>query len=490
WTAPTSNGGSAISGYTVSSTPAAASATVTGTSATLTGLTPGTAYTFSVVANNAAGAGVASLASNSVTPFTTPGAPTAVTATAASAQATITWTAPASDGFSPITSYLVASTPAGGSATVAAPATTATITGLINGSAYTFTVTAVNAAGSSSPSLPSGSVTPAGGPPTPIITQNPSNPTGNPSVAFGFTSSLAGAAFHCSLVAQGAVDTFSACSSPQSYGPLADGAYVFKLTATDPATGDTSSPSVYDFTVSTTVQPTVTLPTVRPQLGTQATTLGIPVTIAWSGTACTTNAPSCNVASYRLQKSINGGVFFDVPLPSATATSIADNLIPTPTSAATVSTYAYRVQATNAQGLASPFAIGPTFSVATTDDSGTVSYSGTWSGFPLLGAFGGAVHSSSVAGSFATLSNGFTGTAASVVSTLGPDRGQAWITLDGQVVATVDLYSPTVQAGHVVWSTDGLNPNVAHSLKITVLGTHNPASTGARVDLDAFMAVK
>ena len=76
------------------------------------------------------------------------------------------------------------------------------------------------------------------------------------------------------------------------------------------------------------------------------------------------------------------------------------------------------------------------------------------------------------------------------MSTLGPDRGQAWITLDGQVVATVDLYSPTVQAGHVVWSTDGLNPNVAHSLKITVLGTHNPASTGARVDLDAFMAVK
>src|SRR5207245_4784400 len=96
-----------------SSIPAAASAAVPATSPTLTGLTPGTAYTFSVVAPNAAGAGAASLASNSVTPFTVPGAPTAVSATAGNASATISWTAPASNGCSPITTYPGTYSPAG-----------------------------------------------------------------------------------------------------------------------------------------------------------------------------------------------------------------------------------------------------------------------------------------------------------------------------------------------------------------------------------------
>ena len=215
----------------------------------------------------------------------------------------------------------------------------------------------------------------------------------------------------------------------------------------------------------------------------------MPVTISWSGTACTTGVAGCNIVSYHLQKSINGLAFFDVALPSPTATSIVETLNPSPVNQATITTYNYRVEATNAQGQVSAFAVGPLFTVPVTDDNGAVSYTGTWSAGALVGAFGGAAHSSSLAGSTASPSTGFSGTGIGLVSSLGPDRGIAQISLDGAVVATVDLYSPTLQTGQVVWSSGGL-PAGAHTIKVTVLGTQNPASTGARVDVDAFAAIK
>ena len=66
--APTNNGGSAITGYTVTANPGNVKATGTATPITVTGLTNGTAYTFTVIATNSVGNGPASSASNSVTP--------------------------------------------------------------------------------------------------------------------------------------------------------------------------------------------------------------------------------------------------------------------------------------------------------------------------------------------------------------------------------------------------------------------------------------
>ena len=82
---------------------------------------------------------------------TAPGAPTAVSATAGDGSATVTWTAPVNGG-SPLTRYTV--TPLiGGIAQAAVDVTgsplptSTTVTGLTNGTAYTFTVTATNAIG-------------------------------------------------------------------------------------------------------------------------------------------------------------------------------------------------------------------------------------------------------------------------------------------------------------------------------------------------------
>jgi hypothetical protein len=254
--APVNIGGSAITGYTVTVNPADV-APVSGASSPIvvSGLTNGVAYTFTVTANNVAGTGSASGASNSITPAATqtitfanpgsqnfgttptlsattdatgltptftssttgvctitsvgaltfvtagtctinadqagngtylpatqvsrsftvnaiiPGAPTIGTATAGNASATVAFSAPASTGGVAITGYTVTASPGGATATGAS--SPVTISGLTNGTAYTFTVTATNSAGTSSASGASNSVTPVLPNTAPVISGSP-----------------------------------------------------------------------------------------------------------------------------------------------------------------------------------------------------------------------------------------------------------------------------------------------------------------------------
>ena len=173
YTAPASNGGSAITSYTATSTPGNFTGTVSQAgsgSITVTGLTNGTAYTFKVKATNSVGTGSESAASNSVTPATVPGTPTIGTATRGNGQATVAYTAPASNGGSAITSYTATSTPGNFTGTVSqAGSGSITVTGLANGTAYTFKVKATNSVGTGSESAASNSVTPATVPGAPTI---------------------------------------------------------------------------------------------------------------------------------------------------------------------------------------------------------------------------------------------------------------------------------------------------------------------------------
>ena len=98
---------------------------------------------------------------------TVPGAPTGVGAVAGDAQAAVQWTAPSNNGGSTIVSYRVVASPGGAVMTVSAPATSATVAGLTNGVAYTFTVAATNAVGTGAASMPSAPVTPTSQTPPP-----------------------------------------------------------------------------------------------------------------------------------------------------------------------------------------------------------------------------------------------------------------------------------------------------------------------------------
>ena len=185
FTAPGSDGGFAITGYTVTSSLGGFTATGASSPVVVTGLTNGTAYTFTVTATNAIGMGAASSASNSVTPSNaTPGAPIIGTATAGNGQASVTFTAPGSNGGSAITGYTVTSSP--GSFTGTGINSPIVVTGLTNGTAYTFTVTATNAIGTGAASAASNIVTP-----TPAIPDAPAIGTataGNAQASVTFTA--------------------------------------------------------------------------------------------------------------------------------------------------------------------------------------------------------------------------------------------------------------------------------------------------------------
>lgn len=185
WTAPAFDGGSALTGFTVAAHEgggaASASTTVdaSSTEVTFTTLTPGETYTFTVVATNARGDSASSEPSSAVTLPRPPDAPTQVVATAGIRSLSVTWAMPASDGGSPVTAYRV--TPysagtAGTPVTVDAEPREATLTGLVNGTAYRVTVIAVNALGPSAESEPSGEVL------TPDV---PSEPRESRAVALG-----------------------------------------------------------------------------------------------------------------------------------------------------------------------------------------------------------------------------------------------------------------------------------------------------------------
>lgn len=176
FSAPTNDGGAPITNYIVTSDPGGFTGQGTASPITVSGLSNGTAYTFTVVSVNSLGSSVASAPSTAASPSTVPDAPTSVVATAGDASASVAFSVPANNGGAAITGYTVTSSP--GNFTGAGAASPIAISGLTNGTAYTFTVVATNANGNSVASSASASATPV--PPAPgVITKLAVKPGSN-----------------------------------------------------------------------------------------------------------------------------------------------------------------------------------------------------------------------------------------------------------------------------------------------------------------------
>ena len=224
--------------------------------------------------------------------------------------------------------------------------------------------------------------------------------------------------------------------------------------------------------VSDTYLPKASAPVVRLRQGATVDEGVVPVTVSW---AAATDIGT-GVVSYGLRRRLDGGDWEDVVLPAATSRSIAQTL---PVSRAVQ----YQVRATDAAGNVGAWKSSAAFRLRLVSErSSAVTYARTWKTSLSSSYLGGAVRQSRAAG--ATASYTFTGSQVAWITARGPTRGSARVYVDGRHVATVSLYSRTMQTRRVVyassWAADG-----RHRITIRVSGT----AGRPRVDVDGFAVV-
>jgi hypothetical protein len=150
-------------------------------------------------------------------------------------------------------------------------------------------------------------------PPTATIDSHPADPSPGASAAFAYHSSESGSSFECSLAAEGAADSFSACpSTGKTYTGLADGAYAFRVRATDPADNQGAA-AAFEWTVDNSLSDT-TPP--------QTTILSKPPDPSDSSTASFTYESSESGSSFECK--LDGGAFAGCPIAGVTYTGLAN----------------------------------------------------------------------------------------------------------------------------------------------------------------------
>jgi hypothetical protein len=309
---------------------------------------------FRAVFTNSTGTATSNAAT--LTVAVAPDAPTIGTASAGNASATVSFTAPAHNGGSPILDYTAQCTSGGGVTGSATGATSAiTVTGLTPGATYTCTVTARNTIGSSAPSGASNSVVPTA--PAAVTTQ-PSNTTVASGQSYSFNAAASGSPaptvqWQLSTDGGATFQNISGATAGTVTGTaaLSDSGKQFRAVFTN-STG-----------TATTTAATLTVTAVAPQITTQPTNATVAPGQSYSFHAAASGAPT---PTAQWQVSTNGGSTF-----TNVAGATTDTL--TGTAAASDTGKQFRAVYTNAGGSATSNAASLTVAAPTTISIGAAS---------------------------------------------------------------------------------------------------------------------
>jgi hypothetical protein len=213
----------------------------------------------------------------------------------------------------------------------------------------------------------------------------------------------------------------------------------------------------------------------------------VPVRVTWSATP----SAGTTIARYEVERSTNNGTSWTAETLSS-PTSTAKTLSLTPGTS-----YRFRVRAVDAAGNVGAYATAAAFTVAIRQENlGGVSptiprlgYTGTWTTETVTTASGGAQRFASASGAIASLT--FTGRSVAWAAVKANSRGRAEVFVDGVSAGTIDLFQSSTTAANRVMVFRRTFPTAGtHTIEVRVLGTKATASTGTRVDVDAFVTTQ
>ncbi|HEY6015076.1 MAG TPA: phosphodiester glycosidase family protein, partial [Candidatus Limnocylindrales bacterium] len=238
--------------------------------------------------------------------------------------------------------------------------------------------------------------------------------------------------------------------------------------ASQAVTGTAPITVLSDTTAPVAKAPRVTLP-----VGRGIGAGGVPVTVTWDAA---TDSGS-GVASYELQRSVDGHAWTTMPKASPTARTTSLTL---PRNR----TYQFQVRAVDVAGNVGAWAAAGTFKLTVSQEtSRSLSFvRGTWSRTSSVSYDGHGARSTRTTGAIARFK--FTGTGFAWVAAVSPVRGRAQVWIDGTLSGTVDTHRPASAARLMVFTRSTMSSG-HHTIEIRALGT----AGHPRVDIDALVTM-